>query len=286
MIVAITAASSFLATQLGPRLAAAGFVLRGTVRRPEAARDLPWLSEHAVADLARPRVGALFSGVDAIVHLAHDFQSGAAERNIAGTQALATQAREAGVRRQIFISSYSAHADALSEYGRTKYELERHFLGLDGAVVVRPGLVIGDGGIYARMVAAVRRLPIVPVPGGRLRVPYVSASLLARAVLAVLQRRDPAPREFNLFARDLTTLSELLACTRAHLGVRRWLLPLPATWVGAALRLAGRLRVRTPVNTDNLLGFIGNQRQVHASNLEVLQIGAETLTEAVATVAR
>ena len=63
-----------------------------------------------------------------------------------GTRALLDEAKARGVGRIVFLSSQSAHEDAVSAYGRTKLEAER--LIRDSGVahaILRPGLVFGPG---------------------------------------------------------------------------------------------------------------------------------------------
>lgn len=280
MIVVFTAANSFLARRLAPVLVASGHTVRGTLRRQQQAPDLRWLQRYAVADLAQPDVGDLFSGADAVVHLAHDFTPGASSLNVAGTLAFFDQAAKAGVKQQIFVSSYSARPDAISEYGRCKFALEEPIRSR-GGVVVRPGLVLGGGGIYARMVRAIERLPIVPVPSGKGRIPFISTDQLGLALQTLLAQPIWPTDTFNLFAPELATLTQLLHCSRAAMHARTIFIPVPAGAVRIALRLAEKLRLPLPVTADNFDGFIGNQIQVHHANMHLLGIEPETLRQAV-----
>lgn len=281
MIVVLTAANSFLARQLGPLLVANGHTVRGTLRQPNQAKDLPWLQRFAAADLAKPDVGDLFAGADAVLHLAHDFSADAADANIAGTMSFFDQAANASVARQVFVSSYSARADAKSVYGKTKWTLEQQFRS-HGAVIVRPGLVLGAGGIYARIVAAIAKFPVVPMLSGDGKIPFISIELLAQAVQAVLTQPQLPTLEFNLFAPELATLSQLLICSRDVLGVRTLLLPVPVGLVRAGLLTGGHLKLPLPVSVDNLDGFTGNQVQVHHANMQLLGVQSESLRQAVA----
>lgn len=280
MIIVLTAANSFLARQLGPLLVANGHTVRGTLRQRNQAKDLPWLERFAIADLAKPDAGDLFVGADAVLHLAHDFVADAADSNITGTMSFFAQAAKAGVKRQVFVSSYSARADAKSLYGKTKWAIEDEFRG-HRAVIVRPGLVLGAGGIYARMVAAIAKFPAVPLLSGDGKIPFISIELLAQALQVVLTQPALPAQEFNLFAQKLATLAELLICSRDVLGVRTLLLPVPVGLVRIGLLGAGRLKLPLPVNVDNLDGFTGNQVQVHHGNLQLLGVTEETLREAV-----
>ena len=51
-------------------------------------------------------------------------------------------------------------------YGKNKYDLEKWFLKIPHSKVIRPGLVVGNGGIYQRISGFVQRFKYLPLPGG------------------------------------------------------------------------------------------------------------------------
>jgi NADH dehydrogenase len=185
------------------------------------------------------------------------------------------------VARQLFVSSYSAREDAASEYGRTKHRLERVFKER-GYEVLRPGLVLGNGGIVARLVKCVKHLPVIPVPKyGAGEVPFISITALCHAIGTILNR--PAAAEHNLFSQRFTSLDGLVRAIHAAVAERRVLLvvPVPARVVLVGLQCIEMLRIPVPLTVDNLKGFVRNQRRVHESTLDALGLKSETLTEAI-----
>ncbi len=82
------------------------------------------------------------------------------------------EAEAAGVPLQIFLSTLSAEPDALSDYGRAKYELEQRFTAAQ-QIVFRLGVVVGDGGMYARIRSSATRLPVTPLLDGGRQLIYV-----------------------------------------------------------------------------------------------------------------
>src|SRR5262249_28223736 len=142
------------------------------------------------------------SAFDAVVHLAFDMRKGQSDTNYKGTIRLVEAAKRSGVIRQIFVSSYSARPDAISEYGQVKYRLERYFIDA-GYEIIRPGLVLGNGGIVARITHALKVLPIIPLPsGGAGEIPFISIGVLCEAMLQILDH--PGNKEHNLFSRHFT----------------------------------------------------------------------------------
>ena len=208
-------------------------------------------------------------GTVCAIHLAHDFNGEAGARlTLDETVACAAQLRASGVRWQLFFSSYSAGRHASSLYGRTKFALEQTFAGQSDVIIVRPGLVLGEGGIYGRIRKWAQRLPVVPLPnGGSGRVPVITVARLCDETLALAEATAPA-REANLFEKHLRSLRELVLDAAAETGRRPWILPVSAPMVVSGLRVCEYLHVPLPVNADNLTGFLANQGAQHVSTLQ------------------
>lgn len=247
MTVYLTGASGFLGQALAAHWRVHGFVVRDSGR----------------ARLGEVLPDAAFAGCDAVIHLAHDFAPGAAERNRQGTIAWFDAAVRAGVQRQIFVSSFSARADSASVYGATKFAMEQTFLER-GAMVVRPGLVVGNGGMFARMVGTLRRLPVAPLvlPDAR-SVAVISLEDFLAAMTRLLEGTETGA--WNLFAPSLLTGREFAHAVWRGLAKRGVVL---GVWPGLALgwlRLVGAER-----ELDSVRGQVANRVPVHRSNLQGL----------------
>jgi uncharacterized protein YbjT (DUF2867 family) len=208
-------------------------------------------------------------GISCAIHLAHDFNGAkGAQLTLKETLVNVSRLRAAGVKRQIFFSSYSAGVHATSLYGRTKFAIEQGLARVDDIVIVRPGLVLGDGGVYGRISSWARRLPIIPLPdGGYGQVPVIGVEHLCRETLDIAEASAPE-RECNLFARETRSLRQLVIEAAAEKGKNPWIIHLPATLIVRSLRIATALRLPLPINADNLEGFIANQTANHISTLQ------------------
>lgn len=251
MRVLVTGAGGFLAGALAVRLRAAGHQVRGTSSSPERARAGGW----EVLRFGDPVSPALLEGVEVVVHAAHDLAHGAGPATVAGTIAIAEAARSAGVGHQVLVSSFSAHAGAVTEYGRAKLALEAWFLPR-GQAVVRPGLVIGRGGMFARMVEVVRRNRVVPVvyPSGRMAV-VGERDCLTCLVHAVEARPGVL---LGAWLEQRTSMAELLGATRRALRARTLLVPVPYALALAGARAAEGLGIRAPLGSDSLRAMRAN----------------------------
>lgn len=265
MRILVFGANGFIARHLIAQAAAQDVSVvalsRKAIPEPGAKRTYIWSLGEAVPP-------ASLSKVSCAIHLAHDFAGEeGARRTLDGTLTAAAQCEAAGISQQLFFSSYSAGPQATSLYGRTKLALEQGLAERRGMCIVRPGLVLGDGGLYGRMRHWAQRLPLVPLPdGGRGRVPVIEIEQLCRLTLQLARMRPP-PAEANLFKPQLRSLRDLVLQAAVEVDKHPAILPIPSHALLWALRVAERLRLSLPVNPDNLAGFLANQAAQHVSHL-------------------
>lgn len=266
MNIFITGLNGFIATHLANFLSEQGHVICGSTSRPKAQ-----ISNNSARPIYSLKLGnavdrSIFQDVEAVIHCAYDFEPGALKKNIQGTLTIAEAARNQGVQRQIFISSLSARPDAATEYGKAKYEIERYFL-QHGGIVVRPGTVIGEGGVFGKIIELMKKYPFLPLPnGGKSPMHLIGIVDLCISITEILNRKGPS--EFNLYYPEKPTLRTLLTQIKIMLRRDIMLIPFPAGFLLFPLEFLKWLGVRTPIDVDNLKGFIKSQDMTHRSNLE------------------
>lgn len=264
MNVLVTGASGFIGRVLTRRLVAAGYPVRALVRGAGERAALPG-AECVVGDLRDPSsLDRAADGMDAIVHLACATgvarESLARAVNVEGTRALLASARRRGARRFVFISSVSASRARVGPYGRTKREGEALVAasGLEW-LILRPSLVFGPGdeGLFARLSATLRSLPLVPVIGdGRIALDPVHVDDVCAVIEQCLARADVVGRTYDLLGPERLTFDDLLRRLGAALGVRPRLLHVPGAVALPLARALGLLIERPPLSEDNVLGMI------------------------------
>lgn len=253
MKIFITGIGGFLGGALAAHLAARGHEVRGSKR-----------SEMQLGGVFE---AAVFAGIDIVIHCAHDFTAGSRNKNVDGTRAWVEAAAAQGVRSQLFLSSFSARPDADSEYGQTKFEMERMF-----RTVLRPGLVMGAGGAYQKQRAALLRAPIVPVIGDGMQPTAVIRleDFLDAATVVIEEERAGA---FNLFYEEQPSYRDLVRAIKAEAGQRAIFVPIPAGLAIALARAAEALHLPVPVKPGQIRALLGNRAAPWRSDLAGLLPG-------------
>lgn len=263
MTIGITGASGFLGSALLRHWAACGHDVRTSGRHR----------------LGQPVPDGMFAGCEVVVHAAHAFGPQGAEVNVSGTRDLFAAARDAGARRQIYISSLSAHPTARSVYGATKFTIERFFLD-NGGAVTRPGLVAGNGGLFARLARSLLCWRLAPlVLADRRDVAIVSLGDFLEASTQFLPRGESGA--CNLFAPGRLTPREFARAVWQGAGTHGWICPVPPTLAEWALRIAGAQGA-----LDSLRGRLVPETPPHSSHLLQYVRSCTSAAEAVATAAR
>ena len=205
-----------------------------------------------------------WQNVDALVHGAWDFSLTRWEEihrvNVLGSIALLRAAKNAGVKRVVFISTFSAFEGCRSLYGRAKLEIEKEALTL-GCAVVRPGLVYGPGatgGTMGQLENAAKRGGIVPLLGdGSFAQFPVHEDDLARLIFLLCQPDAPIPREpISAAPAQKITLRELVETIAKKNNQRVFFVPLPWRILLAGLKTLEALHLPAPFRSDSLLGIV------------------------------
>jgi UDP-glucose 4-epimerase len=266
--VLVTGANGFVGQALCPLLEKAGWEVRRATRSAAAASN-PAENRIAVGEInAQTDWRKPLEGISAVVHLAarvHLMQDDARDPlaqyravNRDGTENLARQAAEAGVRRLVYLSSIKVNGERTTEqpfrtdnaphpqdaYARSKWEAEqalRDIAAVTGleTVILRPPLVYGPGvkANFLRLMRLAERG--IPLPLGRVdnRRSLLYLGNLADAVRMCLTHPAAAGKTFLLSDGVPLSTPALIRALAAALGKPARLLPVAPR----LLRLAGRL---------------------------------------------
>ena len=263
----VTGADGFVGATLCPALARTGWTVRRAVRAPKpGAADIPVGDIGPETDWTRA-----LDGVACVVHLAartHVLRETAADpmaeferTNVAATRRLAEQARAAGARQIVYLSSVKVNGEATRQrpyteddaprpedaYGRTKWEAERELLSITAgttleAVVLRPPLVYGPRvkGNFLRLTRLVARGVPLPLASIENRRSLIYVENLVDAIIAALGAPQAAGRTYLVSDGEDVSTPALVRALAHALGVKEKLFACPPVLLTAAATLLGR----------------------------------------------
>ncbi|NUM60010.1 MAG: NAD(P)-dependent oxidoreductase [Bdellovibrionaceae bacterium] len=211
----------------------------------------------------------ILESCDWIFHCAHDFNS--AEINLVGGHKLIQQLKKFPEKKVIFISSYSAFADADSDYGKIKYQLENLFLE-NGHYILRPGLIVGEGGMFFKLFKSILKYPIVPIIGqGLSPISYLAINDLCLALEFIMSNK-PLKKDFNLFSKNFINQIEMARAIKISQNKSFFYLKVPLIIIELVVSLAEGLKIKLPISKENIKGLKKNTQILRVSNLEDMGI--------------
>ncbi|MGA7240374.1 MAG: NAD-dependent epimerase/dehydratase family protein [Bryobacteraceae bacterium] len=284
--VLVTGAAGFLGRYCCRALQAEGFEVRALVRDRSKSQDV---AADAIYECDLPEhidEAAFHGSIRAIVHCAYNTrfktEAESLNTNVEGTKGLLRRARAASAAQFVFISSLAAHAGAISLYGRTKHELEQLF-DLERDTVIKPGTIVGPGGLYARTREMIGRLPAVPLFYGDRCLQTVWIDDLTEAIVKSI--RDRTTGSFAV-AGNSVPMREFYLGTAGLDGRKPLLLPFPGDTILWLLRIIERFGIHTPISSENLAGLKGLRSFDTTEDLRRLGIRLRSFEESLAALAK
>jgi nucleoside-diphosphate-sugar epimerase len=283
-LVLVTGAAGFLGAACCEYLADAGYRVRALVRDPGQTTSIEAVATDGVfqGDLPdRIDTVAFAGGVRAIVHCAFTTRgtnrTQVAAANLTGSRRLLELARGHDIDHFVFISSLAATPAAESFYGRSKRQVEQ-MLDPNRDLVLRPGLIMGRGGLFERMCRSLQTVPLVPqFYGGRQEMQTVWVDDVCAAIETGIRRRLRGA--FGIAAPEGISIRRFYRGIAALTGTRCRFVRLPGPPLVAALRVVERLGVSLPISSDNLLGLKHMRLWPLADDLRVLDMTPLTFEE-------
>ena len=256
-ICAITGSNGYVGGCIRNHFAASGWEIHELTRQPKP-------DTRAVKfQLGEDVLPESLAGVNALVHCAYDFRPLTLGEiravNVTGTEKLFRAARAAGVEKIVCISTISAFDGCRSLYGKAKLEIEKIALA-HGALVIRPGLVYGEGpgGMFGKLTAQVRKSSVIPLIGAGSQIQF----LVHQEDLCAFVERC-AGGEVNFSKKILTAANAepwpfkklLLEIARSqHKEIK--FIPLPWRLVWAGLKTAEICGLKLNFRSDSLVSLM------------------------------
>jgi uncharacterized protein YbjT (DUF2867 family) len=210
--VLVTGATGYVGGRLLPGLLERGHAVRALARRPGEA-DLPAGVEVRGGDVVSGEgLAEALDGVEVAYYLVHSMEGkrgGFAERDRQGARTFGAAARDAGVRRVVYLGGLGGGSKHLASRQEVADILAEH---VPETVHVRAAMVIGSGSAsFVMLRSLVERLPVMVTPRWiETRTQPVAIADVAGTLAALADHEDP-PAEVQLGGADVLTYREMLA---------------------------------------------------------------------------
>ncbi len=185
-------------------------------------------ASRSLLDLQSPQPVTLPEGLDVVFHLAAITSSSDSnpEAEIKAASYLIYAAAQTGCK-VVFVSSQSSGADAITAYGRTKWQIEQLTLQANGCVI-RPGQVYGgyESGLFGVLATVVRKLPCFPAFLPSPDIQPIHVDDLVAALLSAATTPGLESAILNVGAEEPISFTAFLKAIARH-WVRRSRLPAP-----------------------------------------------------------
>jgi NADH dehydrogenase len=239
-LVTVVGGSGFVGRHTVKALANAGYRVRVLVRDTiagEYLKTVATVGQIAIeyADITRPEtLSGKLTGSDAVVNLVSiAYESGRQKFdaiNIVGANAIAAEAKKAGVGAFIHVSALGVDNTGDTKYGSTKLTGEEAVrVAFPEAVILRPSLIIGPEDHFfqrfARMAMISPALPLIG--GGNTKFQPVLVTDVAQAILTAVMNPACAGHTYELAGSDIFSFRALLELMASVTGRHRCLVNVP-----------------------------------------------------------
>ena len=205
-------------------------------------------------------------GIDVIVHCAYDFSpvnwQDINEINVDGSLKLFRAAKEAGVKKIIFISTMAAFDGCKSLYGKAKLKIEEE-AGKLGAVIVRPGLIYDDNprGMFGALNKLISLSNIIPIVNNDNKLLYLCHSNdLSKLIFKLCTEKTGISKPIIAASENGFTLRNILKKLAAARKKKLVFIPVPYWLVLFGLKTFEKIGINIRFKTDNLISLV-NQNE-------------------------
>jgi nucleoside-diphosphate-sugar epimerase len=274
--IAITGASGFIGAYLVTYLKQKGFPVIELGRHFSATEGTQrkWLLEEQPGE-------ELLKGIDILIHCAFiKNETGPVESgvNYKGSRNLFDAAQKAGIKKMIFFSTTSAHEASSSVYGRSKFSVEK-LLDTGIHVILKPGLVIGRGGLFSEMLQFTLKKKIVPIINGGIQpMQTINIEAVAEAVENCILNNLHG--RFVLTGKEVIPYKKFFATIAEVYKIKLRYIPLPVWLLKMVIIVGNMLHIKLPVNKENLHGLESMRAsEGDADQLNIRPLGFKTTLE-------
>ena len=235
MKVLVTGATGYVGGRLVPRLLERGHTVRVLARDASRLQGRAWSDQVdvVVGDvLDPPTLGPALGGMEVAYYLVHSMRAGDEfhRLDLEAARSFGLAAKNAGVRRLVYLGGLGDPESDLSEHLRSRQETGR-VLAESGVPVTefRAGVIVGSGSLSFEIVRNLaERLPVMTCPRWVFqKTQPIAVRNVLDYLVAALDVPESAGQIVEIGGTDAVTYADMVQVYAQVRGLRRWLIPVP-----------------------------------------------------------
>jgi NADH dehydrogenase len=210
--------------------------------------------QYILFDLGKDYPNDFFKPIDILIHLAFNFKPTFIEGEDINTK-MANFIQKSKIPYLVFISSFAA-ANPITEsyYGLTKSKLEKIF---SKDLIVRPSLVLGDGGLYNKIQNQLKRLPIVPIFNkGQQTIQTIYIDDLVKSIVILIKNQKKGT--YHISHSESIPYKYFMKIVGQSVQKRLLFVPIPIMVLKALIKILAWISYPV-INKDNLAGILNSK---------------------------
>jgi nucleoside-diphosphate-sugar epimerase len=274
--IVITGANGFIGNYLTEYLAKNGNEIYGLVHHLYKAP--PQNITFRAFDLNSFGSDVIPQGTEIIIHAAYipnEKNQSSEDINYKATKRLYEIGKRKGVKLFIFLSSFSASENAISEYGKSKFITSKIFDKSD-SLILEPGLVIGNGGLHKRITDVIKQSSIIPLIGnGKQILQYILMEDLAKVIEKSIDNNINGA--YRIAVEQNILMKDFYKSIAKDLNKKIIFVPLPYFIADIIFGLSESLKINIGISKDSYLGLKLMKKQKIVDSMGVFKVVLKTI---------
>ncbi len=256
-IVAITGSNGFIGSSLLELFLNKGWKIKALQRNIPEGADNDENIEYINYSLNTSVDKEALKNVNLFVHCAYQAYNhknkNAEEINLTGTKDLLNICRELNIK-MVFLSTLSAHNEALSIYGKSKLEIENIF-DFNKDFILKLGLVIGKkGGLFMNIAETIKKSKYIPLIAKGVQ-PIQTVNISDVFEIIIKSYENDISGNYKIAEEIAISMKDLYNAISDHYSFKRKFISLPYGFTYFMMKLIEAIGINLSVSSESLLGL-------------------------------
>lgn len=266
--IVITGAAGFVGMHMVPYLIQEGYAVTALVKNKSEKKKIPLESKVMVVNLSKKGDWQReLKGNDLIVHLAAQISAKTStpfiKNNVVATKNLIRAAKLSKISQIVLFSSAAVTSIRLDAYAQTKKEKEEIVKKSKlKYAIIRPSMIYGPGDNknVGWLIAIVKKLPIIPLPGGGNfgRQPLYVMDICK--IVGKIAARKLDNKIYEIHGFEYITMKKMVKTIKKALGSNKISISVPIIFLFFAIKIAEIIFSKPKFTTDQIISLTSGEK--------------------------